>query len=308
MTNGGTLTGMEIGRDPFPPRVPPGQDQLPWDDGVEMETPRHRALMNQLIDTLAQHWADREDFFVGGNMFVYFSELQTRKNDFRGPDVFVVLGTDRKKHRKSWVLWEEGGKFPDVVIELTSPSTKTIDHEEKLRLYERIWSVSTYVIFDPHTLELTAYHRDATGFVRDETDRGVIHVPCMGLSLAIAPTRLEGEAVTGLRWLQRGVPVPTREERTEHERERADAERQRADQEHARAEAQRERAEQERLRAEEARARAEEARVRAEQEHARAERERAQAAHERERADAERTRAEAAERRVRDLEALLAKK
>jgi Uma2 family endonuclease len=264
--------------------------------------------MNQLIDTLAQHWADREDFFVGGNMFVYFSELQTRKNDFRGPDVFVVLGTDRKKHRKSWVLWEEGGKFPDVVIELTSPSTKTIDHEEKLRLYERIWSVSTYVIFDPHTLELTAYHRDATGFVRDETDRGVIHVPCMGLSLAIAPTRLEGEAVTGLRWLQRGVPVPTREERTEHERERADAERQRADQEHARAEAHRQRAEQERMRAEEARVRAEEARVRAEQEHARAESERAQAAHERERADAERTRAEAAERRVRDLEALLAKK
>lgn len=280
MTNGGTLTGMEIGRDPHPPRVPPGQDQLPWDDGVEMETPRHRALMNQLIETLAQHWADREDFFVGGNMFVYFSELQTRKNDFRGPDVFVVLGTDRKKHRKSWVLWEEGGKFPDVVIELTSPSTKEIDHEEKRRLYERIWSVSTYVIFDPHTQELTAYHRDATGFVRDETDGGVIHVPCMGLSLAIAPTRLEGEAVTGLRWFERGAPVPTREERTEHERERADAERQRADAE--------------RQRAEEQRQRAEEHRQRAEQEHARA--------------DAERARAEAAERRVRELEALLAKK
>jgi Uma2 family endonuclease len=280
MTNGGTLSGMEIGRDPYPPRVPPGQDELPWDDGVEMDTPRHRALMNQLIDTLADHWADRDDFFVGGNMFVYFSELQTRKNDFRGPDVFVVLGTDRKKHRKSWVLWEEGGKFPDVVIELTSPSTRSIDHEEKLRLYERIWNVSTYVIFDPYTLELTAYRRGATGFVRDEPENGVIDVPCMGLSLAIAPTRLVGEAVEGLRWFHRGVAVPTREELAETERERAEREGQRADEERARADEERARAESERERADEERARA----------------------------DEERARAEAAERRVRELQALLAKK
>ena len=44
------------------------------------------------------------------------------KNEFfRGPDVFVVVGAE-KKERLSWVLWEEL-RLPDVVIELTSPSS-----------------------------------------------------------------------------------------------------------------------------------------------------------------------------------------
>ncbi|WP_437604602.1 hypothetical protein WMF20_25545 [Sorangium sp. So ce834] len=34
---------------------------------------------------------DREDVYVSGNVAIYFSELQAKKNDFRGPDVFVVL-------------------------------------------------------------------------------------------------------------------------------------------------------------------------------------------------------------------------
>lgn len=44
------------------------------------------------METLRSWWADRQGFYVGGNMFVYFSLQQVRNKDFRGPDVFVALG------------------------------------------------------------------------------------------------------------------------------------------------------------------------------------------------------------------------
>jgi len=93
--------------------IPPGADELPSEDGVPWETNRHRIEMNLLCDTLDRHLASRRpDYFVGGNMFFYFSLLQTRKNDFRGPDVFVALGVEHRD-RKSWVMWEEDGKAPE---------------------------------------------------------------------------------------------------------------------------------------------------------------------------------------------------
>ena len=68
--------------------IPPGADALPSEDGVPLETNRHRLETNLLCDALDRHLASRRsDYFVGGSMFFYFSLLQTRKNDFRGPDV-----------------------------------------------------------------------------------------------------------------------------------------------------------------------------------------------------------------------------
>ena len=64
----------------------------------------------------SRHWLWLTTF-VGANMFLYFSQTQAKKNDFRGPDVFVVMDTTRRE-RKSWVVWEEDGRVPDVVIEL----------------------------------------------------------------------------------------------------------------------------------------------------------------------------------------------
>jgi Uma2 family endonuclease len=86
-----------------------------------------------LVQSLRNGWSDRTDFYVPSSMFMYFSETQARKNDFRGPDVFVVMNTTRRE-RKSWVVWEEDGKTPDVVIELMSESTEAVDRGEKMRI------------------------------------------------------------------------------------------------------------------------------------------------------------------------------
>ncbi|GEA25995.1 hypothetical protein MiAbW_00537 [Microcystis aeruginosa NIES-4325] len=84
----------------------PTQDELPCDDGVPMETQRHKLQMDILIDALFPWLAAREDGYVGGNMFVYFSAAQLKSEEFRGPDFFAVLGVP-KAERKSWVttLW-----------------------------------------------------------------------------------------------------------------------------------------------------------------------------------------------------------
>ncbi|HEX4334978.1 MAG TPA: Uma2 family endonuclease [Polyangiaceae bacterium] len=105
--------------------TPPRSEDLVFDDGEPLESARHRQQMEVLIQSFELAWADRQDFYARGNMFLYFSETQSHRNDFRGPDFFVVLGTDRRE-RKGWVVWEEDGKAPDVIIELLSESSESI--------------------------------------------------------------------------------------------------------------------------------------------------------------------------------------
>jgi Uma2 family endonuclease len=223
----------------------PGQDELPSEDGEPMETGFHDAQDALLKDTLLEAWADRPDFFVAGNMFVYFSDRQIRNNDFRGPDVFVVLDVERKG-RKSWVAWQEGGRLPDVVIEVTSESTAHVDRGEKMRIYSQIWRSSAYFIFDPDTSVLEGYRLDRSGrqYEAIESDaRGDFEVTAMGLKLGLRPTAYRQYEQLFVRWLDReGTPLPTAAERLSAERARADAERARADAERARADAERARA------------------------------------------------------------------
>src|SRR6187549_1590176 len=141
------------------PRPPPSSATLVCDDGEPMESARHHQQMIVLIESLEFAWRERSDFYVGGNMFLYFSEVQARNNDFRGPDVFVVLNTTRRE-RRAWVVWEEDGKAPDVVIELLSETTEHIDRGEKMRVYARNLKVGEYFLFDPWTGILEGYELD----------------------------------------------------------------------------------------------------------------------------------------------------
>ena len=128
-------------------KLPPTQAELPCDDGIPMETQRHKLQMDILIDTI-QPWLDqRADGYVGGNMFVYYSLAQLKNQDFRGPDFFAVLGVP-KTERLSWVVWEEG-KPPDVVIELLSETTANNDKNAKKLIYQNQMRVSEYFWYDP---------------------------------------------------------------------------------------------------------------------------------------------------------------
>ncbi|WP_449416671.1 Uma2 family endonuclease [Phormidium nigroviride] len=121
------------------------------DDGEPMESNNHRISMNLLIQSLKYHWRDRSDFFVGGNMFVYYSANQVKNQDFKGPDFFVVLDVDGTINRDAWIAWEEDSRLPDVVVELMSPSTAEVDLTTKKNIYERKLKTQDYFVYEPNT-------------------------------------------------------------------------------------------------------------------------------------------------------------
>jgi Uma2 family endonuclease len=127
-----------------------------YSDEPPLETDFHRDQIDLLIRLLKYWWQDRPDFYISGNLTVYYNEQQLEKRDFRGPDIFVVLGAE-KKDRRSWVIWEEGGKYPNLVIELLSNSTATVDRGAKKQLYQDVWRVPNYFWFHPETLEFAGF-------------------------------------------------------------------------------------------------------------------------------------------------------
>lgn len=50
--------------------------------------------------------------------------------------------------RPYFLIWEEG-KSPQIVIELTSPSTKAEDINDKFALYQDTLKIQEYILFDP---------------------------------------------------------------------------------------------------------------------------------------------------------------
>jgi Uma2 family endonuclease len=130
-----------------PPEPP---TDLIFDDGEPLESNRHRIAMNVLIDSVLVAFEGRTNYFVGGNMFVYYSRQQAMNRDFRGPDFFAVLDVeDTERDRQGWVVWEEDGRYPNVIVELMSPSTAKSDKTVKKDLYERTFRTKSYYIYDP---------------------------------------------------------------------------------------------------------------------------------------------------------------
>jgi len=198
--------------------LPPTQADLPYDDGAPMESQRHQLQMELLLDGLRLWLEGREDGFVGGNMFVYYSLAQVRNRDFKGPDVFVALGVP-KGERRSWVCWEED-KTPDVVIELLSESTIAADKGEKKRIYQDRMHVPEYFWYDPFN------PADWEGFqlvrgtyqpiAADGQGRRMSEL--LGLSLVLVAGTYKGVEATWLRWATvEGRLLPTDAERAKQQ-------------------------------------------------------------------------------------------
>jgi Uma2 family endonuclease len=202
--------------------------ELVAEDGEPMESAWHRRCMNLLIDQIDHRLRDRDDFFVGGNMFIYFSTDQARNRDFRGPDFFYVNGCAWNPDRPYWAVWEEGGRTPNVVIELSSPTTRDEDHEEKFRICRDRLHVPDYFIYDRDTGQLEGWRLDGRRYrplTLDESGR----LWSAELELFVGPWQGEYGRLTTT-WLRffdsAGEVVPTPGEAAA---ERAEAEKHRAD-------------------------------------------------------------------------------
>lgn len=138
-----------------------GGSILPAEDGVPLESSWHLDAMYLLIRILAYFWRDRQDVYIGGNMFVYFDPNQVKTRNFRGPDFFVVKGVPSNHPRKSWVVWEEGGLTPNFVIELASASTVEFDLTGKKDIYEQMLKTPEYIVYDPDSDTLRGWRQVA---------------------------------------------------------------------------------------------------------------------------------------------------
>jgi len=254
-------------------------------DEPEMESSAHYLQLMLLVSCLDWLWQDRQDYFIGANLTVYFSREQLKNRDFRGPDLFVVKGV-KQWLRPSWVIWEEDGKYPDLIIELLSESTADSDRGLKKELYQSRFRTPEYFWYSPTTYEFMGWR--LVGHTYEEitpTTQGWRWSEELGLYLGVDAT---GDK-TWLRYFTadgQKVLTPSEVARQEvinaqREQKNAQRERLRAEQERSKAEQEKLKADQEKLKADQERSIAEQERSKAEQEKLKADQERAIAEQER---------------------------
>jgi Uma2 family endonuclease len=210
-----------------------------------MESSLHYMQLLLLVTCLEWAWQERDDFFIGANLTIYFSRQQLKNRDFRGPDFFLVKNTTRSP-RNSWVVWEEDGRYPDLIIELLSDSTAQVDRTLKRDLYANRFHTPEYFYFSPDTLEFAGFRLNINQYVPiTPNPQGWLWSETLGFFLGIHERQLRYFSLEGM-------VIPTPQEAARSEILKGEQLRQQAEQEHQRAEEARQQAEQERQRAEEA--------------------------------------------------------
>lgn len=212
------------------PPMPP--TDLIFDDGECLESNRHRIAMNVLIAAVHEAFAGRQDYFTGGNMFVYFNSEQALNRDFKGPDFFVTLNVDGTKERQGWVVWKEEGRYPNVIVEFLSPSTAREDLGPKKDVYEEIFRLPEYFVYDPFAPDSLRGWRLTEQRYEELTkdDRGWLWCNSLGFWLGTWEGTLQQETATWLRFFDGdGNLILLPEELAKIERQRAENEAQRAE-------------------------------------------------------------------------------
>lgn len=238
------------------------ENELISGDEQHVETPWHRKEIGLFLDVARQALAGqgRDDSFLGGDMFVYYSAEQARamaqevprqltlfggtlvpyvvtaeepgKKYFKGPDVFAVVGGVERRRRDVWASWLEGGRLPDFVFELQSPSTAKIDAGEKKELYAKVFKAREYFYYGPDKPELGRYRDVLVGlrlapsgsYEAIEPDaRGWLWSEVLGAR--VGRWDAEPDDYGDSRWIRlydaRGHLIPTREEAAHQEAEAA---------------------------------------------------------------------------------------
>jgi Uma2 family endonuclease len=183
------------------------------------ETDLHRLLMIDLHQTLQDWFAADPNVYASGNLLLFYEEGNKRRHV--SPDVMMVFGVPNRI-RENYLLWEEG-RGPNVVIELTSASTRREDTRQKLELYRDVLRVPEYFLFDPYgdylTPNLQWYRLTAGAYRPMRLQDGRLRSRQLGLFLVQDGRQLRLVDPTS------GNRLPTRaESRAASDRARAEAE------------------------------------------------------------------------------------
>ncbi len=213
------------------------------------ETEWHRRILFEVINALQRHFANDPKVYVSGDMLVF-----SRPGDKRwhlAPDVFVVRGVRKDGERPNYLIWEEG-KAPEVVIEITSKTTKKNDLGKKFDRYRDEWKVKEYFLFDAYEdyldPSLQGYRLVDGAFVPIREKDGRFPSRILGLHLERSGPELRFWNPDTGSW------ILTDAEYAEEQRRNAEEQRRNAEEQRRNAEEQRRNAEEQRKRAEAAEA------------------------------------------------------
>jgi Uma2 family endonuclease len=127
----------------------PSTDELPCSDDTPVDDEDQNLLPNVLLFLLKTIWAERMDWYFGVDMAIYHT-IGISPRVPVVPDAFLSLGVERKKggkSRRSYVVWEEAGVVPVLVLEMVSHKPGG-EYEEKQSIYAKL-GVLYYVIYNP---------------------------------------------------------------------------------------------------------------------------------------------------------------
>ncbi len=185
---------------------------------------------------------DDSAVFVAGDNLIYPNP--TDPTERQAPDVYIAFGRP-KGYRGSYKLWEEGGLFPQVVVEVWSPNNRADEMEAKRQFYEHHGAEEYYLIYPEHPMHAEAWVRQAGALVQVSEVHNFVS-PRVQCRFHLQRGRLKLFGPDGREWKKPDEIALERdraEEQARVEHRRADAADQRAEAEWQRAEAERQRAE-----------------------------------------------------------------
>jgi len=218
-------------------RILPTAEELPCSDETPVDNQLQNDIPNLLLSLLSFIWADRDDWYFGVDMGVYYNPDESAIV----PDGFLAIGVKRdtgERGRLSYVLWEEN-TLSILALEVISERYNK-EYEDKLEAYQAI-GMMYYAIYNPFSgrrgrhrdrNRLEVYKLIAGKYELLTSENNWIWLPEIGLSLGYESGEHNGWLREWLYWFDRsGVRYPTAEERAKAAESIANRETQRANQE-----------------------------------------------------------------------------
>ena len=207
-----------------PPQYLPSAEELPDSDDTPVDNELQILVPALLRAILSCLWSERQEWFLGVNMGVYYDS----KMPAIVPDGFLSLGVVRRKSergRLSYVLWQENYIVPQLVLEVVS-QTYGQEYGDKQAKYARI-GVLYYAIYNPDYWERDKHDPfEVYRLVEGEYVRQVgepVWMSEIGLGIGRERSSYEGWIREWLRWYDvQGKCILTE---AEQERQRAEQER-----------------------------------------------------------------------------------
>jgi Uma2 family endonuclease len=128
-----------------PHRCYPSAEELPHSDDTPVDNELQDLIPGMLKAMLALVWADRQDWFFGVDMGVYYDPDEPAIV----PDGFLSLGVERvfdEGLRLSYTFWEEG-VAPTIVLEVVSHNYRG-EYSKKKEFYASL-QIPYYVVYNP---------------------------------------------------------------------------------------------------------------------------------------------------------------